>query len=399
MNSAVAEKARANATDSSLDERLSAFVGKGGERFTAARDVVTREGIRKMIEVVGDRNPVYRDVEFAAHSVHGAIVAPPGSLISWWQNCFEPVASTDWVDEQGIRHFRLDPLPARGTAAAATSTPYDEALRILASAGYTSVAGVGGELRIKRYPCVGDRLSYSDQRLESLVGPKRTGLGTGYFPTRTTYVRDQHGHAVAEIRLSSIIFAPSRADDAKAPVPRPAVTTERPVLHPGTARTGSPRTLTAADMSVGETLPSLIVEGTPSLIIAGALFNNDAMDVHHDSDWARRRGFEDVFMNTMTTQGLVTRFVNDWAGPEAVVEHLTWRLGRQQYPHDTLYVTGKVVELASRERDAQVTVEVVCSNSLGVHATCVVKLGIPVSEKDRAAFATSRRACAVRPCD
>jgi acyl dehydratase len=355
----------------SLEERLRGFVGLGGSRFTPAREAVTPEAICRMVEVVGDRNPIYTDPDFAAKSVHGTLVAPPGSLISWWQNCFAPVLSSNWVDERGVRHFRLDPMPLRKPT---PQEPYDEAIKILRDAGFTSTAGVGGELSLKRYPRVGDRLFYSDQKTESIVGPKHTRLGRGYFPTRLTYVQDQNGDLVAEIRLSSISFAPALPGDVNVASGKPSAVAEPPALQPAEGPVARGTTRSIAEVFVGQVLPSLIVESTPSLIIAGALFNHDAMDVHHDRDWARRRGFDDVFMNTMTTHGLATRFVGDWAGPEAVVEHLAWRLGRQQYPHDALYLTGRVAKV----ENGKATVEVFFTNSLGAHATCTVRLALPL---------------------
>jgi hypothetical protein len=99
------------------------------------------------------------------------------------------------------------------------------------------------------------------------------------------------------------------------------------------------------DVSVGQGLPSLAVEVTSSLIIAGALFSGEPMDVHHDRDVSIRRGFRDYFMNTMTAQSLGSRFVSDWAGPEAVIERFGWRLGVAAYINDDIYLTGKVTEI------------------------------------------------------
>lgn len=361
-----------------LDAQLQAFVGKGGDRFTAARDKVTPEGIRKLTDTVGDRNPVYSDPEFAAKSVHGAQVAPPASVMVFWQRGFEPVPSSDWVDAEGVRHFRLDPLPIRGAASGGDDFFLDVVPGVLSKAGYTSLAGVGGEIKLLRYPRVGEQLFYSDSKIGSIKGPKQLSVGEGYFTVGTVFVKNQDGELIAEMSNTRMDFAPA------APVAKPAASSDKaqpakaapslPALRPST---GVATQVTLNDDAAGQELPSMIVEVTPSLIIAGALLGGDPMDVHHDQEGVRRRGFKDVFMNTMTTQGLITRFVSDWAGPEAVVEHISWRLGAQQYPGDNLYLTGKVASVEPGDQGSRAMVEVLGTNRLGMHVSSTLRVLLP----------------------
>ncbi|WP_433385551.1 acyl dehydratase [Actinoplanes sp. CA-142083] len=79
---------------------------------------------------------------------------------------------------------------------------------------------------------------------------------------------------------------------------------------------------------------------TPTVVISTALATHDFQDVHHDRDAAVRRGGKDIFLNILTTTGLVQRFVTDWAGPEAVLRGIEIRLGAPCYPYDTLTFTG-----------------------------------------------------------
>ena len=50
------------------------------------------------------------------------------------------------------------------------------------------------------------------------------------------------------------------------------------------------------------------------LVVGGALASRDYMPVHHDKAAAQAQGMQDVFMNILTTNGLVGRYVTDWAG-------------------------------------------------------------------------------------
>jgi acyl dehydratase len=364
----------------SLIAQLQSFVGKGGDRYIPSRDTVTREAIARIVECAGDRNPVYRDAEFAARSVHGAIVAPPSSIMSFRQNAFAAVRSSDWTDNDGVHHFRLDPLPNRGSdfldSSPNSETDYylDIVPSVLRAAGYTSLAGTGGELRIRRYPRVGDRLSFSTAKILSIAGPKNTAAGEGYFTNCVYNVKDQNDEILAEVYSSQIDFAPSAKGAAPLTKKVAAGAASAPSLRPSI---GSAVPLTIKDISVGQEMPSLIVEVTSSLIIAGALFGGDPTDVHHDREASIRRGFRDYFMNTMTTQSLVSRFVSDWAGPEAVVERFSWRLSAAAHINDNLYLTGKVTEIEPDGERGRVTVAVVANNSLGTHATCNLRLLLP----------------------
>ena len=107
--------------------------------------------------------------------------------------------------------------------------------------------------------------------------------------------------------------------------------------------------------------------------MATAIASRDYQDVHHDPELARQRGSQDIFMNILSTNGFVGRFVTDWAGPDAVLERVAIRLGVPNYPGDTMRMTGAVTE----KSDGVVTVEVVGANSLGDHVTGTVALTLP----------------------
>ncbi len=128
--------------------------------------------------------------------------------------------------------------------------------------------------------------------------------------------------------------------------------------------------LTSDQVSVGDRIPDLVVDITPTLIVAGAVASRDFQDVHHDRDLARKRGSRDIFMNILTTNGLVGRYVTDWAGPEAVLERVAIRLGAPNYPYDTMTLSGVV----TAKDGGQVTVEVAGRNGSGDHVTGTVAL-------------------------
>jgi acyl dehydratase len=138
------------------------------------------------------------------------------------------------------------------------------------------------------------------------------------------------------------------------------------------AVTVSPR---LGDVSVGTELPPLDIPLTRMLIVATAMASHDYQDVHHDPSLAVERGSKDIFMNILTTNGFVGRFVTDWAGPDAVLKKVSIRLGAPNYPGDTMHLTGSVT--AKDEAAGTVTVSLRGSNSLGDHVTGTVVLTLP----------------------
>lgn len=126
-------------------------------------------------------------------------------------------------------------------------------------------------------------------------------------------------------------------------------------------------------MNVGDTLPELAIPITRTLIVTAALASRDFQDVHHDPALAAGRGSPDIFMNILTTNGLVDRFVTSWAGPSAVVKKIRIRLGVPNHPGDTMTLTGTVAAV----EDGAIAVKVVGSNERGAHVTGTVIVEVP----------------------
>jgi acyl dehydratase len=125
----------------------------------------------------------------------------------------------------------------------------------------------------------------------------------------------------------------------------------------------------------GETLPPLSVAVTASVIVAGALASGDFEVVHHDVQAARARGTPDVFMNILTTNGYVQRFVNDWAAPAGRIRSVELRLGVPNFAGDTLKLTGIV---RAKDADARIVeIAVTGANRLGEHVAATVRVALP----------------------
>ena len=129
-------------------------------------------------------------------------------------------------------------------------------------------------------------------------------------------------------------------------------------------------------VEAGQQIPEWSLPLTPTTIVSTAIATRDWQDVHHDRDVAQAAGSKDIFMNILTTNGLVEKFVVDWLGHDAELKGIAIRLGAPAHPYDTLTFSGTVADVS----EGVATIEVVGRVSLGDHVTGAVRVATPVVE-------------------
>ena len=67
-------------------------------------------------------------------------------------------------------------------------------------------------------------------------------------------------------------------------------------------------------IEAGQAIPEWSLPMTPTTIVSTAIATRDWQDVHHDRDVAQAAGSKDIFMNILTSNGLVEKYVADWLG-------------------------------------------------------------------------------------
>jgi uncharacterized OB-fold protein len=144
--------------------------GETAPRF--ARDPVNQPQVNTWLEAIGESNPVYRDTP-EAHALHGGPVAPPAMSQVWTMHGLDPDRPAD------------DPLHSM--------------MGVLDEAGYASVLGTNCDQTYDRYLRPGEHVSVTTE-LESVVGPKLTGVGEGYFVTTLSVWR------VGDERVATMMF-------------------------------------------------------------------------------------------------------------------------------------------------------------------------------------------------
>ena len=133
------------------------------------------------------------------------------------------------------------------------------------------------------------------------------------------------------------------------------------------------------DIAVGDRLEDLTIEVTATRIVAGAIASRDFMPVHHDRAYANSQGAPDIFMNILSDTGYCSRFLTDWAGPEAMIRRLAIRLGVPLFPDTVLTYSGSVTGTRIEGGEGVVEVELTASTHLGDHVTGTAVLGLPLT--------------------
>jgi acyl dehydratase len=133
-----------------------------------------------------------------------------------------------------------------------------------------------------------------------------------------------------------------------------------------------------SQITVGDELPPFELNVTSTVIVAGAIASRDFMPAHHDSVFAKSQGAPDLFMNILTTNGYVARYVTDWAGPEAMLTSIKIRLGASAVPGKPLRFSGRVAAKRDAGGECVLELAVRAANDLGDHAIGTVTVSLPL---------------------
>jgi acyl dehydratase len=131
------------------------------------------------------------------------------------------------------------------------------------------------------------------------------------------------------------------------------------------------------DVHVGDAITPLVLEMTPTRVVAGAIATRDFMPVHHDRDYAIAQGAPDIFMNILSDTAYCSRFLTDWAGPDAMVKRLAIRLGVPACAGSTLSLSGAVTAKSLVDGEGLVDVAFRGTNESGDHVTGTATLDLP----------------------
>ncbi len=149
----------------------------------------------------------------------------------------------------------------------------------------------------------------------------------------------------------------------------------------------------SSEVAVGDELPIFELQVTSTVIVAGAIASRDFMPAHHDREFAMAHGAPDVFMNILTTNGYVSRFVTDWAGPEAMVRSIAIRLGAPAIPGQALRFSGQVAQMSHEGGECVIELAVRAANDLGALRGASVSTGHEVVPMVEGSNLRMRKSC------
>lgn len=291
------------------------WVGRGSERV--APYPVNEAQIGYYCSLVEDANENYWDRD-AAERRHGSIISPPGMLIVWsFPLPWTPEGAPDHSPFLGLEV----PLPGRTLINVGTDTTFHAVMR------------------------VGDELHFRE-RVSAISDEKRTALGVGHFVTTITKVTNQDNVPVATHENVLYRYEP---DDAAPP----------------------PARATAPAASTGD-LPVVTMPVTVGRCVLDAATTRDFFPGHHDRDYARAQGVNDVYLNTMFYHGFVDRVVTDWAGPDSRVLRRKLRMLVPACAGDVLTTSATVV--AERQEKGQTVADVDVTVYSGYEATAAAAI-------------------------
>ncbi|MEZ5573324.1 MAG: MaoC/PaaZ C-terminal domain-containing protein [Halioglobus sp.] len=250
--------------------------------------------------------------------------------------------------------------------------------------GYPANVAVSYDIRFHRYLCIGERpMHYTS--VVNISAKKTTALGIGYFVTeRVEYSTHENG-LFAEAFITYFQYQPATAtapvEGATAGVPGEP---EIPLRSCADARdTWQPdfTTIDAQTIHSGMKLPTVTIPITHRLIVAGAIATQDFIPVHHNLPAAKAAGMPDIFMNILTTSGLVARYLTDWTGAGSRLLQLKFSLMKPNLPGDVMALTGEVTAVECEDNTSAVEVSFTGTNRLGLHTSGTAKLALPNIQK------------------
>ncbi|HBX79430.1 MAG TPA: hypothetical protein DEG43_17460 [Acidimicrobiaceae bacterium] len=142
--------------------------------------------------------------------------------------------------------------------------------------------------------------------------------------------------------------------------------------------------LLLSQVAVGDALPSLEVEVTPTTVVLGAIASRDWRPMHHDYKFAtERNGVADIFLNTPNQAAWFERFVTDWTGATGRLGRITFRMKDSIFPGDRMVFNGTVTAV---ETDAVgcgwARLELSLSVGDRVCTTASISVAVPVTPTD-----------------
>lgn len=138
------------------------------------------------------------------------------------------------------------------------------------------------------------------------------------------------------------------------------------------------------DVIVGESLPTVTYPLTVYRLVMAAGSNRDFNSIHHNTDYARRTGAQEMYANTSFLMSSWERCVRDWMGVTGRIRAIRgFRMRSFNHVGDTMRVLGEVTGTRIEDDRGVVEIAIRCENSAGVSVgPGTVEVELPRREKE-----------------
>ena len=126
---------------------------------------------------------------------------------------------------------------------------------------------------------------------------------------------------------------------------------------------------TEETVAVGMALPVLVKEPSYMKLVEYAGASRDYYILHHDRDFARRLGYEDVVVQGSLKAAYLGQLMTDWIGDTGRLVRLSVQYRGVDTPGQRLAVTGVVTEVSETDGERVVECEIWVENPSGERTT------------------------------
>lgn len=138
-------------------------------------------------------------------------------------------------------------------------------------------------------------------------------------------------------------------------------------MSSATTTAGPAGGLAFEDVAVGDVLPTVALPLTVYRLVMAAGSNRDFNSIHHNSEYARSTGADEMYANTSFLMSSWERSVRDWMGLGGRIRAIRgFRMRSFNYVGDTMRVLAEVAAVRTEGDLGVVEVAIRCETSAGV---------------------------------
>lgn len=314
-------------------------------------DVVERGAVRRYLEPLEFDCPLHYSPDVARAHGYPDVIAPYTSVFTF-------AKGAEWLP--GEIAFPSADRDAEPVKPSLDTTGYPPSA--------TAMFATDFEVEYFRPAVVGERLGGRGALLRD-VTPKKTRVGRGAFIKHESTILSQTGGPIATVKTGLYVFEPAGELPTAAENAVPQLFAQpAPAEWTAGAHT-APRLVQrrATEVIIGELIEAVDFPLPVVRLVMAAGANRDFNSIHHNTAAARATMAPDMYANTLFLQGMWERAVRQYIGDAGTIKRITGlKMVSFNSAGDTAIVRGRVTDLRSCDRHAEVDLQMWTENAVGV---------------------------------